>query len=80
VIDWSDARIADPAIDLAWLLYGTPEPCAEAVVKAYGPTDDELSRALAWHRLGPWYEVLYGLASREQQFVDSGLAGLLERL
>ncbi len=46
VIDWSDARVGDPAIDLAWALYGTPEPFAEAVATAYGvPTTSSPARS-----------------------------------
>ena len=80
VIDWSDAREADPALDLAWALYGAPEPFAEAVATAYGATDAELERALAWYRLGPWYDVLWGLGPGGQEVVESGLAGIVERL
>ena len=80
VIDWTDARISDPALDLAWVLYGAPEPFAEAAATAYGVTDDELVRALTWHRFGPWYEVLYGQAAGGAAFVESGLAGVLDRL
>jgi aminoglycoside phosphotransferase (APT) family kinase protein len=80
VIDWSDARVADPAVDLAWTLYGTPEPFAAAAVTAYGVSDDELSRALDWYRLLPWYDVLWGQAGGGREFVDSGLAGLAARL
>jgi aminoglycoside phosphotransferase (APT) family kinase protein/ADP-ribose pyrophosphatase YjhB (NUDIX family) len=80
VIDWTDARIGDPALDLAWVLYGSPEPFAEAVATTYGVTDEELSRGLAWHRLGPWYEVLWGQTGGDREYVDSGLAGVLDRL
>jgi aminoglycoside phosphotransferase (APT) family kinase protein len=73
VLDWKDARVADPAVDLAWALYGAPEPFAEAVATAYGVSDDELARALDWHRLGPWYEVLWGLATGSKAVVDTGL-------
>jgi aminoglycoside phosphotransferase (APT) family kinase protein/8-oxo-dGTP pyrophosphatase MutT (NUDIX family) len=65
VIDWSDARVGDPALDLAWALYGTSEEFSEALATTYGVTDDELVRALEWYRLGPWYEVgLEGIVSR----------------
>jgi aminoglycoside phosphotransferase (APT) family kinase protein/8-oxo-dGTP pyrophosphatase MutT (NUDIX family) len=80
VIDWSDARMGDPALDLAWALYGTPEPFAEAVATAYDVTADELSRALDWHRLGPWYEVLWGQGPGGQDYVESGVAGIVDRL
>jgi aminoglycoside phosphotransferase (APT) family kinase protein len=80
VIDWSDTRIGDPALDLAWVLYGAPEPFAEAVAASYGASDDELVRALNWRRLGPWHEVLWGLGEGGSGFVTSGLEGVLDRL
>ncbi len=80
VIDWSDARVGDPAVDLGWALFATPEPFAEAAATAYGVSDDELSRALDWHRLVPWYDVLWGQAAGGPEFVGSGLAGIAARL
>lgn len=80
IIDWSDARVADPALDLAWALFGTSEAFAEAVATSYGVTDEELTRALAWWRLGPWYEVLWGLGPGGQEYVESGLDGIVSRL
>jgi isopentenyldiphosphate isomerase len=80
VLDWKDARVADPAVDLAWPLYGAPEAFAEGVVAAYGVSDETLARALDWHRLGPWYEVMWGQGPGGTGFVDSGLAGIVELL
>ena len=80
VLDWKDARVADPAVDLAWALYDTPEPFAEAVATSYGVTDDELGRALDWHRLGPWYEAMWGLGPGGQPFVESGVDAILALL
>jgi aminoglycoside phosphotransferase (APT) family kinase protein len=72
VIDWGDARIGDPAIDYAWLLNG-PFPGWDV--------DDELRRrALVYHRLGPWFEVHYGVFTDQPQWVESGLRGIRERL
>ncbi len=72
VIDWGDARVGDPAIDYAWLLNG-PFPKWEV--------DDELRRrALVYHRLGPWFEVHYGVFMDQPRWVDSGLRGIRERL
>ena len=72
VIDWGDARIGDPAIDYAWLLHG-PFPGWEV--------DDELRRrAVIYHRIGPWFEVHYGVFTERPQWVESGLAGVRERL
>jgi isopentenyldiphosphate isomerase len=80
VLDWKDARVADPALDLAWPLYGTPEPFAEAVATSYGVTDEELGRALDWHRLAPWYETMWGLGPGGSAFVESGLRTVLALL
>ena len=72
VIDWGDARIGDPAIDYAMLLNG---PFADWDV------DEELGRrALVYHRLGPWYEVDYGVLIDQPRWVRSGLAGVRSRL
>jgi aminoglycoside phosphotransferase (APT) family kinase protein len=80
VIDWSDARVGDPALDLAWALYETPEPFAEAVATAYRVTDDELARALDWYRLAPWYDVLWGLGPGGRSYVEDGLSEIVARL
>jgi len=72
VIDWGDARIGDPAIDYAWLLNG-PFPTWDV--------DDELRRrARIYHRLGPWFEVEYGLQTEQPARVETGLAGIRSRL
>ncbi|MBD0338703.1 MAG: phosphotransferase [Thermoleophilia bacterium] len=78
VIDWGDVRIGDPALDFAWLLR---QPFAEAVLSAYGAHDPGVpGRALFYHRLGPWYELHYGLFFDRPEFVESGLAGVRSRL
>ena len=78
VIDWGDVRIGDPALDFAWLLR---QPFADAVLAAYGDHDAGLpKRALFFHRLGPWYELHYGLYFDKPEFVGSGLAGIRSRL
>jgi aminoglycoside phosphotransferase (APT) family kinase protein len=75
VIDWTDMRVGDPAIDLAWALDASPE-----IASAY-PVDASLARrALLYHALGPWHEVHYGLFFGDTRWVESGLAGLRERL
>lgn len=81
VIDWSDARVDDPAIDLAWPLHGTSGSFAKELLRSYGAADEGLSeRALVFHRLGPWHEVLYGLDENLPELVASGLAGIRARL
>ncbi|NKY44215.1 phosphotransferase [Nocardia cerradoensis] len=80
VIDFGDAHLGDPAIDLAWALYGTPPEFSNAATAAYGVTGELRRRASVWHRLGPWHEVTHGLETGSATHVRSGLAGLLERL
>jgi aminoglycoside phosphotransferase (APT) family kinase protein len=80
VIGWTDARVMDPAIDLAWLLDGTPAGVAAAIAEAYGADESMRRRAHAWHQLGPWHEVLYGFDTGEDGYVRSRLAGVRERL
>lgn len=80
IIDWSDACLRDPAIDLAWILNGTSEAFSDGVHSAYGPTPEEVARSRDWHRLGPWHEVLYGLDEDRSDWVASGLEGVIERL
>lgn len=81
VIDWSGAQIGDPALDLAWPVHGAGDRLGAAVRASYRPASDAFyERALACHRLGPWYEVLHGLDRREPRFVASGLQGVRVRL
>jgi aminoglycoside phosphotransferase (APT) family kinase protein len=51
VIDWSDAHVGDPALDLAWLIHGS---CAgQSVATQYDADAALLQRAHDWHLLGP---------------------------
>ena len=45
--------IGDHALDLAWVVNGTPAPFAEALTSSYGATGEELARGRDWHLLGP---------------------------
>jgi aminoglycoside phosphotransferase (APT) family kinase protein len=80
VIDWSDARVADAALDLAWCLNGTPPEVADAVAHTYGVDANLRERSLFYHRLGPWYEVVYGLERSQERFIASGIEGVRARL
>jgi len=80
VIDWSDARTGDPALDLAWTLHGTPAAFADALVAAYSPTTEQVARGRLWHQLGPWWEALAGVDFLGDEYVESGLTGVLDRL
>jgi aminoglycoside phosphotransferase (APT) family kinase protein len=80
VIDWSNARVGDAALDLASCLNGTPPEVAGAVTRTYGADAGLCERSLFYHRLGPWYEVVYGLETRQERFVSSGIEGVRRRL
>ncbi|MEU6425595.1 phosphotransferase [Microbispora sp. NPDC046973] len=80
VIDFGDAHVGDPALDLAWALHGAPPAFARAVAAEYGAAPELVERALLWHRLGPWHEVTYGLDTGDPDRVRSGLDGVLARL
>lgn len=80
VIDWSDAHIGDPALDLAWVLNGSEPAFAAGVAATYGAAPTVVRRARDWYLLGPWHEVLYGLETDQPDFVTSGLAGTRDRL
>lgn len=82
VIDWTDAEVGDPALDFAWLLHGLGDRFAEQLLAAYdGPVDATFrERAAFYHLLGPWHEVTYGQDLDLPAYVESGLAGVRERL
>ncbi|MEU8223129.1 phosphotransferase [Kribbella sp. NPDC048915] len=78
VIDWTDAVIGDPALDLCWPLNGAPEAVAAGVVEVYEPGPDLIDRAKDWARLSPWYGVHHGLHHSED--VTDGLRAIISAL
>jgi hypothetical protein len=61
-------------------LNSTPPEFADALALAYGVTDALRERALIWHQLGPWHEVLYGNDIGDPRVAAEGLAGVRDRL
>ncbi|MFI6096209.1 phosphotransferase [Lentzea sp. NPDC051213] len=80
VIDFGDLHLGDAAIDLAWALHSTSPEFAGALAETYGVTAELRERALTWHQLGPWHEVLYGNDIGDPQLAAVGLDGVRERL
>jgi aminoglycoside 2''-phosphotransferase len=81
VIDWGDVEVGDPVFDLAWVIHALPE-IGERVLGAYGgPPDDRfLARSRFSYVLMPWHEVTYGVRTQRPGFIESGLAGVRDRL
>ena len=80
IIDWTDACIGDPAIDLAWALHGSATPLSHALQDALQVDDDMAGQSLLYHQLGPWFEVVHGFDHGSDKLVTSGLHGVLDRL
>lgn len=79
VIDFGDVHVGDAAIDLAWALHSAPPQFADAVAETYGVSAELRERALLWHRIGPWYEVLYGHDVGDPVIAARGLEGVRSR-
>ncbi len=81
VIDWGDLQVGDPVFDLAWVIHAMPDVGARVLGAYGGPPDDRfLARSRLAFMLMPWHEVKYGSETGQQAFVESGMAGVRERL
>jgi aminoglycoside phosphotransferase (APT) family kinase protein len=81
VIDWTDARIGDAAVDLAWLVHGTDSEFASAVLASYPAKDPGMvERARFYYQVVPWHVLLFGLEEGRTELIDSGLADVRQRL
>ena len=79
IIDWSDARVADPADDLAWLLSSAPENSLDAILEAYALARTERSdahlaaRALLASELAVARWLLHGVRHRDGDIIDDAV-------
>jgi aminoglycoside phosphotransferase (APT) family kinase protein len=80
VIDWGDSCVGDPALDLSATVLNAGPGFAGGVKETYRPTSELLKRAGDWHKLSPWHEVLFGLDTRDDRLVESGLREAIARL
>ena len=82
ILDWSDARVADPADDLAWLYAEAGDEALESILEAYAlarteSTDDHLGdRALLAGELALARWLMYGVRTRDGQVIDEAIAML----
>jgi aminoglycoside phosphotransferase (APT) family kinase protein len=84
VLEWGEARVADPADDLAWLVAGAGEAAVESVLEAYAlarrqPPDRDLARRarLAGElALARW--LLHGVSTEDEAVVDDAVSMLTD--
>jgi macrolide phosphotransferase len=85
VADWGQARVADPADDLAWLVAAAPEEATESVLEAYAhhrrdaPDRDLVRRARLTAELAVARWLLHGVTTGDDTVVADAvgmLAGL----
>lgn len=84
IVDWSDARVADPADDLAWLVASAPEPALDAILEAYSLARTErgddhlLERATLASELALARWLLHGVRSDDRTVVADAAQMLAE--
>ncbi len=85
VVDWMDARVADPADDMAWLVASAPEDVLDSVVEAYGMARREtrdphlLDRARLASEMALLRWLMYGVRTDDQAIIEDG-QGMLSDL
>lgn len=82
VLDWTDAHVGDPAIDLSWFVQCLGVEVARASFAAYEPPrgaclDTIWRRAVAHATVQPVHAVLYGMDNGMASYVRKQLARLV---
>lgn len=80
VIDWGDARVTDPALDLAWALNDTSAAFARAVAEGVGVDADLRARTRDRWALAAWFEVEHAVDETDPGAVDRALEVVAARL
>ena len=84
LLSWGDAKVADPADDLAWLLVAAPPDAVESIMEAYQLGRTELidthltERALLAGELAVARWLLFGVRSRNADVVADAVQMLTE--
>lgn len=78
IVDWMDARVADPADDLAWLVAAAPEDALDSVLESYTVTRREtrdphlLDRARLASEMALMRWLMYGVRTDNPDVVADG--------
>ncbi len=78
IVDWMDARVADPADDLAWLAAAAPEDVYESIMEAYLMTRRETrdphltDRARLSSELALLRWLMYGVRTDNENVIADG--------
>lgn len=84
ILDWGDAKVADPADDLAWLLVAAPQEAVDSIMEAYQLRRTELTdphladRALLAGELALARWLLFGVRSENAAVVADAVEMLAE--
>ncbi|RYV50445.1 macrolide 2'-phosphotransferase [Pengzhenrongella frigida] len=84
LLGWGDAKVADPADDLAWLLVAAPQYAVESIMEAYHLGRTELTDPHLTERaqlagelaLARW--LLYGVRTGDREVIDDAVQMLEE--
>lgn len=84
VLGWSEAKVADPADDLAWLLVAAPQEAVDPILESYAMHRSEMrdrhlaDRALLAGELALARWLLHGVRVDDPEVVDDATAMLVE--
>jgi macrolide phosphotransferase len=84
VLSWGEAKVADPADDLAWLLVAAPQDAVDSVMEAYQLRRTELTdpfiadRALLAGELALVRWLLYGVRTHDDEVIADAVSMLDE--
>lgn len=84
VLEWGEARVADPADDLAWLVAGASPAAVESVLEAYAvarrqpPDRDLVKRARLAGELALARWLLHGVSTDDPAIIDDAVTMLTD--
>ena len=78
VIDWSDARLTDPAVDFGLVWFDLGVAVVAAALAAYGPVDSDFIDRARWYALHAGIAGVTFRAARDDPHVAAVLARLRE--